>query len=89
MKMCAQKGIPALSKTKAQLISALQDIDEEWTSQDLSKMCRAQGLPHTGNKTEMKYYLALAEAQQCKSFRAGIVAATEAGEDVPMMEEEE
>jgi hypothetical protein len=89
MKMCAQKGIPALSKTKAQMISALQDIDEEWTSADLSKMCRAQGLPHTGNKTEMKYYLALAEAQQCKSFRAGIIAATGAGEDVPMMEEEE
>lgn len=89
MKMCAQKGIPALSKTKAQLISALQDIDEEWTSQELEKMCRKKGLPHSGNKLEMKYYLALAAAQECRSFRAGVSAATEAGEDVPMMEEEE
>jgi hypothetical protein len=89
MKMCAQKGIPALSKTKAQLISALQDIDEEWTCQELEKMCRKKGLPHSGNKLEMRYYLALAAAQECKSFRAGVSAATGAGEDVPVMVEEE
>jgi flagellar biosynthesis GTPase FlhF len=73
-KMCADRGIQTVGKDKAQLLSDLQDADSEWTQQDLKKMCHSKGLNSSGSKLSMRYHLALAAAQVCNSFRAGVDA---------------
>jgi hypothetical protein len=85
-KMCADRGIRPTGKDKAQLLSDIQDADSEWTVQDLKKMCRSKSLDGSGSMMSMRYRLALAAAQVCTSFRAGVGAETEAGE---RMDEEE
>jgi hypothetical protein len=87
-KMCADRGIPALGKSEAQLLADLRDADEEWSLNDLKKMCRSKGLNATGSKLQMKYRLAFAAAQVCQSFRAGADAARDAGEGTVMDEDE-
>lgn len=86
-KMCADRGFTTTGKDKEQLLSDLKDADEEWSLKDLQKMCRSKGL-NVGTKHQMRYQLALAAAQVCKSFRAGANAAADAGEDVVMGYEE-
>jgi flagellar biosynthesis GTPase FlhF len=68
-KMCADRGLPALGKSKEQLVSDLRDADEEWSTDELKKMCRSKGLNAAGSKLQMKYQLAFAAAQVCQSFR--------------------
>jgi hypothetical protein len=83
-KMCADRGFETTGKDKDALLDDLKDVDEEWSLKDLQKMCRSEGL-NIGTKLQMRHQLALAAAQVCKSFRAGVDAA---GEDVVMDEEE-
>ena len=86
-KMCADRGIQVFGKGKDQLLGELRDADEEWSSLDLKKMCRSKGLNANGSKLQMKYHLALAAAQVCTSFEAGVAAAADIGEDMAMDEE--
>jgi len=81
-KMCADRGIVTFGRGKDELVAELRDADTEWSAEDLKKMCRSKGLA-TGNKCSMRYHLALAAAQVCTSFKAGLAAA----EDVEMDEE--
>jgi hypothetical protein len=73
--MCADRGMKIAGKNKEQLLSNLQDADSEWSQQDLKKMCRSKGLNSSDSKLSMRYHLALAAAQVCTSFRAGVAAA--------------
>jgi hypothetical protein len=83
-KMCADRGFETTGKDKDTLLGDLKDADEEWSLKDLQKMCRSKGL-NIGTKLQMRHQLALAAAQVCKSFCAGVDAA---GEDVVMDEED-
>ncbi|KAF1842505.1 uncharacterized protein K460DRAFT_359104 [Cucurbitaria berberidis CBS 394.84] len=85
-KMCAGRGIQGSGKGKDQLIQELQDADEEYSQNDLKKMCRSKGLNTNGSKVQMRYQLALAAAQVCPSFAAGVEAASD---DDEMADEEE
>jgi hypothetical protein len=86
-RMCADRGIQTPGKSKDQLLSDLQNVDEEWSQQDLKKMCRSKGLNESGSKIYMRYQLALAAAQACKSFRAGVDTTLEDGDE--MVDDEE
>jgi hypothetical protein len=74
-KLCDERGINTFKKGKNQLLNALQDADDEWTAEDLRKLCRSQNLNSSGSKRSMKYHLALATAQGCTSFQTGVAAA--------------
>lgn len=87
-KMCADRGFVTKGKDKDQMVGELRDADEEWSLADLQKMCRTKGLNVGGNKVQMRFNLAYAAAQVCKSFRAGSIAADSANEDVVMDEED-
>jgi hypothetical protein len=84
MKMCADRGLNALGKSKDQLVGELRDADEEWSQNDLKKMCRSKGLNATGSKLQMKHQLAFAAAQVFQSFHAGFEAAKAVGENTVM-----
>lgn len=69
--MCADRGVETDGKDKGQLLSGLQDADEEWTVDDMKKMLRLKNLQVTGTKTVLRHRLALAAAQACPSYRPG------------------
>jgi DNA polymerase III alpha subunit (gram-positive type) len=73
--LCADRGITTSRKGKGQLLSELQDADDEWSAEDLKTMCRPQNLNVTGTKRTMKYHLARKAAEAYPSFRAGVEAA--------------
>lgn len=73
--LCANRGLPTDNRSKKELVASLTDADLEWSHEQLRKMCKAKGLNAGGNKTVMRYQLALKAAQSCSSFEAGIKAA--------------
>lgn len=70
--MCIDRGIDVDDKTKDQLVKELRDADEEYSHEDLKKMCRSKGLKTNGSKVQMRYQLALLACQACTSFAAGV-----------------
>lgn len=76
--LCANRGLPTDNMSKKELVASLTDADMEWNHGQLRKMCKAKGLNAGGNKTVMRYQLALKAAQSCPSFEAGIKAAEKA-----------
>ncbi|OAL00728.1 hypothetical protein IQ06DRAFT_221242 [Phaeosphaeriaceae sp. SRC1lsM3a] len=86
--MCSTRGLPGLGRTKEELISSLQDADDEFSYSDLKKMCQAKGLDTSGDRVQLKYQLALAAAKASRSFQAGVDAAEAAGEEVVIDEAE-
>ncbi|KAH7401051.1 hypothetical protein DE146DRAFT_718122 [Phaeosphaeria sp. MPI-PUGE-AT-0046c] len=86
--MSGKRGLPGLGRSKDQLISGLQDADDEYTHADLKKMCQAKGLETSGDIVQLKYELALNAAKACSSFQAGVDAASVAGEVVVIDEAE-
>lgn len=79
--LCTNRGLPTVNKTKKELVASLNDADMEWTHEQLRKMCKAKGLNAGGNKTVMRYQLALKAAQGYPSFQAGIQTAEEMDEE--------
>lgn len=79
--MSSKRGLPGLGRTKEQLISGLQEADDEYSLGDLKKMCQAKSFDNSGDKKALKFQLALAAAKSCGSFEAGVNAAKAAGED--------
>lgn len=80
--LSSKRGLPGLGRSKEQLLSGLQDADDEYSLGDLKKMCQAKGLDNSGDKAQLKFQLALAAARGCESFEAGVNEAKAAGEDV-------
>jgi flagellar biosynthesis GTPase FlhF len=87
IKTCADRGFTTKGKKKEQMVGELRDADEEWSLAELQKMCRSKGLNVSGGKVQLRYNLALAAAQVCKSFRVPDAAAA-VNENVVMDEEE-
>ncbi|KAH6616771.1 hypothetical protein C7974DRAFT_402425 [Boeremia exigua] len=79
--LCAKRGLPTSNKSKKDLIASLVDADMEWSHDQLRKMCKAKGLSAGGNKTVMRYQLALKAAQSCPSFETGMKAVEEAEDE--------
>ncbi|KAJ8117355.1 hypothetical protein OPT61_g1427 [Boeremia exigua] len=79
--LCINRGLPTENKTKKALVTSLIDADREWSHSQLRQMCKAKKLSSGGNKTVMRYQLALKAAQGCASFEAGIKTAREAEDD--------
>lgn len=73
--MCAERGFDTTHKAKADLIQQLRDTDDEWSKEDLAKMCRAKTLSSNGTKAQLKYRMALAAAKDYPSFMPGLAAA--------------
>jgi hypothetical protein len=84
-KMCADRGFETFGKGKDELVQELVDADEEWSQNDLKKMCRTKNLNASCNKAQMRYQLAMAAAQVCPSFKAGVAAAAAAGGEDEMV----
>jgi len=75
--VCAERGFDTTGKAKDELIQELRNADEEWSKDDLTKMCRAKHLPINGTKVQIRYRIALAAAENYPSFKAGLAAAEE------------
>ncbi|KAF1947960.1 hypothetical protein EJ02DRAFT_364466, partial [Clathrospora elynae] len=91
--MCEDRGVDVPSdKDKKRIVKALRDADDEYSQNDLKKICRTKGLNAHSSKVQMKYQLALAAARICRSFDAGVAAAAEdemAGDEMEIEEDEE
>lgn len=74
--MCTGRGIDLHGKTKNQLLTELEDLDKEWSINELKKMCGSKGIKVINDKAQMRYALALKAARQCKSFREDSVSAS-------------
>lgn len=66
--MATSRGLNIVGKTKKEILVALRDADDEWSADDLKKMCRSKGLGNMSTNLQMKYHLALEAAKKCPSF---------------------
>ncbi|KAF2865874.1 hypothetical protein BDV95DRAFT_240490 [Massariosphaeria phaeospora] len=73
--LCADRGLSKDGRSKEEFVQRLRDADDEFSLNDLKKMCRTKGLNITGTKIHMKYMLAHAAAKRCASFALGLAEA--------------
>ncbi|KAG9192119.1 hypothetical protein G6011_10853 [Alternaria panax] len=75
--ICEERGLDLpRKKNKDSFVQALINADDEYSQNDLKKMCRAKGLNANGSESHMKHDLALAEAQTRGSYDRDIATAT-------------
>lgn len=60
--LCLERGLDVEGRSVEEYIQRLRDADDTWTLQEIKNICRSKGLITTGNKTALKYQLAMVEA---------------------------